>query len=63
MRQPVLSGTGVWGAEHIIMLDSTAHNFCFDTSQHHALSGKIGSSLLQHAKPQMFLTAAAFCSF
>lgn len=64
MRQPMLSVLGAWGAEHIIMLDSITHNnICFETSQHHALSRKIGSSFLQRAELQMFLTAATFCSF
>lgn len=64
MRQPMLRVLGAWGAEHIIVLDSIAHNnICFETSQRHALSRKIGSIFLQREEPQMFLTAATFCSF
>lgn len=37
------------------MLDGIAHNnICFETSQHHALSRKTGSSFLQCAELQMF---------
>lgn len=64
MRQPVLTVLGAWGAEHIITLDSITHNnICFETSQHHSLSRKNGSSFPQRAELQMFLTDAMVCSF
>lgn len=63
MRQPMLHVLGAWGAEHIVVLDSIAHNICFETSQRHTLSRKIGSIFLQREELQMFLTAATFCSF